>query len=114
MKLRHAAALALVGWYLTVYVNPMGGCIGCEKRQTGPATIDVWGVYANASDCAVEQKKITTVFAENEKHPKTEYQVYRGTRCEASNDQVFKTKGSQLKFLSPSEKNDIIKTGIPD
>jgi hypothetical protein len=110
MKLRHAAAL--VRWYLTVHSNPMGGCLGCNARQTGPAIIDVWGAYSNASDCAVEQKQITAIFAENERYPKTEYQVHWGTRCDASDDQMFKTKGSQLKFLSPTEKNSIIKTGI--
>src|SRR5258705_10022067 len=105
MKLRHAAALALVGWYLTVHSNPMGGCIGCEpRRTTDPTVIDVWGIYPNASDCQRVQKKLTAIFVENEKHPTTEYQVYQGTRCDASDDQMFKTKGSQLKFLSPSEK----------
>jgi hypothetical protein len=51
---------------------------------------------------------------ENKKHPKTEYQVYQGTRCDASDDQVFKAKGLQLKVLSPSEKKAIITTGVPD
>jgi hypothetical protein len=110
MKAHHAAALALVVWYLTVYVDPMGGCIGC----THPDPAGVWGVYPNASDCQRVQKKLTAMFVENKKHPKTEYQVYQGTRCDVSDDQKFNTKGLGLKLLSPSEKTAIIKTGIPD
>jgi hypothetical protein len=86
MKPRHAAALVLVVWYLTVYVNPMGGCIGCNTAQRGPVVIDAWGAYPNASDCQRVQKKLLATFVENEKNPKTEYQVYQGTRCAASDD----------------------------
>ena len=113
MIIRHAAALALVVWYLTVHVNPMGGCLGCNQR--GPEIVDVWGVYPNATDCDRVQKKLTARFVENTKHPAKEYQyqVYEGTNCNASDEPRFPGKGAQLKFLSPSEKTVILKIGIP-
>jgi hypothetical protein len=110
VKPRHAAALALVGWYLTVAGNPMGGCIGCI--HSSPAS--VWGVYPDASVCRRVQKKLETRFVENQKHPKSKWQQFLGTRCDSSDDQMFKAKGSQLKFLSSSEKTVILTTGIPD
>ena len=114
MTPRHAAALALVGWYLTVYGITLGGCLGCEtRRTTGPAIVDVWGVYPNATDCQRVQKKLMTRLGENQKHPKSEYLVLWGARCDPSDDQMFKAKGLQLKSLSPAEKNAIITTGAP-
>ena len=109
MKPRHAAVLVLVGWYLTLSVNPMGGCLGCNMRQTGPAIIDVWGVYPDASVCQRVQKKLMARFAENQKHPKSEYLVLWSPRCDPSDDQMFKRL--QPKFLSLSEKNAIVTTG---
>jgi hypothetical protein len=107
MNLRHAAALALVGWYLTVSVNPMGGCLGCI--HCSPSS--VWGVYPDASVCRRVQKKLEARFVENQKHPKSKWQQFSGTRCDSSDDQMFKAK---LKFLSSSEKTAILTTGIPD
>jgi hypothetical protein len=110
MNLRHAAALALVGWYLIVGPNPMGGCIGCTHSSPGW----VWGVYSNASDCQRVQKKLTAMFVENQKHPESKWQEILGSGCDSSDDPMFKAKGLQLKFLSPSEKNAIITTGVSD
>jgi len=110
MKSRHAAALVLVGWYLTVFVDPLGGCIGCI--HSSPA--GVWGNYADASVCRRVQNKLTTRFVENQKHPKSKWQQILGSRCDSSDDQTFKAKGLQLKFLSPSEKTAILTTGVPD
>jgi len=117
MKPRHAAALALVGWYLTVSVVPVGGCLGCERRPAGPVTVDVWAVYPNAADCEAARRKMMALFADNEKHPekyrKGEWVVTRGAGCDPTNDQMFKAKGVQLRFLSPSEKNEVLRTGFP-
>jgi hypothetical protein len=105
MNLRHTAALALVGWYLIVF-SETGRCIGCE---TGPAITDVWGIYADASDCEVEERKVQALLSESEKHPKGTYVVYRATYCGASDE--WKRKGVQLRFLSLSEKHDMITNG---
>jgi hypothetical protein len=110
MTLCHVAALALVGWYLIVGPNPMGGCIGCEHSSPGW----VWGVYPNASDCQRVQKKLKATFVENQKHPKSKWHEILGSGCDSSDDPMFKAKGLQLKFLSPSEKNAIITTGVFD
>jgi hypothetical protein len=110
MKSRHAAALALVGWYLTVYGVNVERCLGCSPPP-GPAISDVWGVYHDASHCHRVQKKLMTRLVENQRHPKSEYLVHWGIRCDPSDEQTFKAKGLQLKFLSPSEKSAIIATG---
>jgi hypothetical protein len=117
MNPRHTAALALVGWYLTVSVVPVGGCLGCERRPAGPVTVDVWAVYPNAADCEAAQRKMMALFADNEKHPekyrKGEWVVHQEASCGPTNDQMFKAKGVQLKFLSPLEKKQIIRNSIP-
>jgi hypothetical protein len=115
MRFRHAAALVLVVWYLTVPSIEMGHCLGCNPGPAGPEIVDVWGVYPNATDCDRVQKKLAARFVENRKHPAKEYQyqIYRGTSCNASDEPMFPKKGSQFKFLSPSEKTVILKTGIP-
>lgn len=108
---RHAAALALVVWYLTAFVDPMGGCIGCTQS---PQPGGVWGIYSNTSVCLRVQKKLMALLAENQKHPKSKWQVTMRISCDSSDDQMFQAKGLQPKFLSPAEKNAIIKIGVPD
>ena len=51
---------------------------------------------------------------ENQKHPQSKWQQFLGTRCDWSDDQIFKAKESKLKFLSSSEKTAILTIGIPD
>lgn len=88
----------------------MGGCIGCVHSSLA----DVWGIYPTAPDCQRVQKDLTARFVENQKHPKSKWQQFLGSRCDSSDDQMFKAKGLQFKFLSPSEETAILTTGIPD
>ena len=59
MKLRHAAALALVGWYLMVppiVVRTLGNMIGMDADQSAP--LSQWTIfrsYDTASSCMAER-----------------------------------------------------------
>jgi hypothetical protein len=55
MKLRHAAALALVGWYLMLPPISRDGVVHAEARLTNWLNI---GAYDSANDCEAARLRV--------------------------------------------------------
>ncbi len=101
MKFRHAAALALVGWYLLMPPIVMEG----EKAKVdGSVPLSQWHhvrVYETQSACEEENAKLRAI-AESHKNwigpsgsvaaANDRYVLLTNQRCIATNDQRLKSK----------------------
>jgi hypothetical protein len=93
MKVRHAAALALVGWYLVL--PPMNSWKGLPWIDRN-APLSKWqqrAAFNSAKDCEVARKKHETDFAlavKSANHISSP--IDDGARCVASDDPRLKPK----------------------
>ncbi len=54
MKLRHAAALALMGWQLMIPTSaPQSGAANAESTPV----VSIWGTYTSQQQCVQEQAR---------------------------------------------------------
>jgi hypothetical protein len=96
MKPRHAAALALVGWYLIIYPE-----VECASWITCTTQFFVWETNKSLSDCNTETKKVEALLAEHAKRCRGQYIGQFGTMCLDTDDRRSK---APMRFMTPSEK----------
>jgi hypothetical protein len=101
MTLRHAAALALVGWYLMVspFVER-----GLDPHFLG--TPAVWGVY-DLSGCNAEARRLMFLLAEHREDILARYDaVYRLTCIDERNVELLRQRHN-LTYMSGIQKHDL-------